>query len=413
MPAGRSRFCPAKSAGTLICVSIPQRKTQIAVTPFDTPDARLYRLMVKQLTQTALFIVDLAGKIVTWNAGVETILGYTEEDFVGLRLASLFSDDEQKNGVPDSEIQTAMKEGSATIHAIRQRRKDGCYIYTSCVFTVVREPSGAPLGVSVQLQDVTALKASDDQCASEAASLQQSNEDLTRFGQALAHDLRAPLRMVGSYVQLLDSELSGRLDGTSHECMTHVLLGIGHMDRLITSLLKYAQADNIPLASAEVDLEEVLQETLAILELEIRENAAIVTHDLLPSIQGDSVLLRELFQNLIANALKYRGEDSPRIHVSAEETSGRWTISVRDNGIGIDPVHSAKIFLPLTRLHGPQISGSGIGLAVCKRIVERHGGVIWVESAAGTGSTFRFSLPQTAFSTKFSSTRTRGLYTVN
>ena len=331
---------------------------------------------------------------------------------MGLRLASLFSDDEQRNGAPDNEIQIAIGDGSTT-HALWQRRKDGCYVYTSCVFTAVREPSGAPLGVSVLLQDVTALKASDDQCASAAASLQQSNDDLTRFGQALAHDLRAPLRMVGSYVQLLDSELSGRLDGTSRECMTHVLLGIGHMDSLITSLLKYAQADNVPLASAEVDLEEVLQETLAILELEIRENAAIVTHDLLPSIQGDSVLLRELFQNLIANALKYRGEDSPRIHVSAEETSGRWTISVRDNGIGIDPVHSTKIFLPLTRLHGPQISGSGIGLALCKRIVERHGGVIWVESAAGTGSTFRFSLPQTGFCKKFSSTRTRGLYTVN
>lgn len=174
--------------------------------------------------------------------------------------------------------------------------------------------------------------------------------------------------------------------------MSYVFQGIDHMDRLITSLLAYAQVDSVQLMSADVNFTQILHETIVILAID--STIANVTSDDLPTVQGDSVLLLELMQNLIANALKYRTAGIPQIHISSQETAEECTISVRDNGIGIESEHTEKIFRPFTRLHGADVAGSGLGLAVCRRIVERHGGRIWVESAAGLGATFFFTLPK-------------------
>jgi two-component system, chemotaxis family, sensor kinase Cph1 len=141
-------------------------------------------------------------------------------------------------------------------------------------------------------------------------------------------------------------------------------------------------------------LEQVLQSALTILQVTLLENAATVTHDPLPTVLGNSVLLVELFQNLLANALKYRSEQTPHIHISVQEHAAEWTVSIRDNGIGIDPQYREQIFLPLVRLHGSQISGTGIGLAICRKVVEHHGGHLEVKSALGSGSTFHVSLPK-------------------
>ena len=214
------------------------------------------------------------------------------------------------------------------------------------------------------LQDTTAQKSIEDERAKLIGCLEQSNEDLSRFGHIVSHDLRSPLRTIGSYVQLLARELQGRVNGTSQECMTHVLQGVAHMDALITSLLKYAEIGDAHFALEKVNLEEVLQSTLNILDCSLLDNNATITHDLLPCVQGDSVLLVELFQNLIGNALKYRSSEDPKIAISVQTTCTEWT------------------------------PGSGVGLAVCKRIVERHGGRIWVQSSAGCGAAFFVSLPK-------------------
>ena len=339
-----------RGAGTLIRVIVPERGRVVPANPNIGEGNRLYRMLVRDIGNPAIFLVDLEGVILSWNAGVQNILGYAEAEFVGQNLAFLSPGEENNGRIAEREAEAAARDSSAS-HFRRHRRRDGSYVDTSCIFRIVRDELGCRAGLAVFLQDATAQKHSDEQRAHITEVLQQSNNDLSRFSQVLSHDLRAPLRMVESYVQLLRSELDGRLDGASRECMSYVVQGIDHMDRLITSLLKYAQANDPQLASVQVSLERILRETLDILSIELRGDAASVTHDPLPSVLGDPVLLLELFQNLIANALKYRTGQAPQIHFSAQEQDTEWTISVRDNGIGIDPQYAEKIFLPLTRLH--------------------------------------------------------------
>ena len=356
-------------------------------------DSRLYNLLVRSVTNQAIFLASLGGEILSWNAGVQQILGYTEREFLGRNVALLFDDEEQRTCVPEYLIASAIREGT-TSEARWHLRSDGRHIYSTRVFTVVRDETGRASALAILLHDATLQKETEERRQQITEALQRSNQDLSRVGDILSHDLRAPLHMIGTYIGILSRDLDGRLDESSRECMNYVLQGVDHMDQLITSLDSYAQAGHIKLSAAAVDLERILHKTIAILKLVLTENAAVITHDPLPTIQGDSTLLIELFQNIIANALKYRTADPPRIHISARETSEEWTLSVRDNGIGIDPRYAEQIFLPMTRLHGPQISGSGIGLAVCKRIAERHSGRLWVESAVGSGSIFYFSLPK-------------------
>ncbi len=256
------------------------------------------------------------------------------------------------------------------------------------------DSDGKTMGVVSIAQDISARKNAEQEREHLISELRRSNNDLAQFSYVVSHDLQAPLRMIRSYTELLARRYKGKLDDTADQFIGVILSGTGSMDELIKALLRYAQTGEEALTKSAVGIEAVLDGVRSNLEPVINESLVELTHKPLPVVLGDPVQILQLFQNLISNAVKYsRKGVTPQIHISAEKTAEQWRFEVTDNGIGIDANNLERIFAPLKRLHGQEIPGTGIGLAVCKRIVERHGGRIWVTSELGKGSTFFFTLP--------------------
>jgi light-regulated signal transduction histidine kinase (bacteriophytochrome) len=239
--------------------------------------------------------------------------------------------------------------------------------------------------IQVNIRDVTQRRQAEE-------DLRKSNLDLQQFAFAASHDLQEPLRTVTNQVQLLEREYHGKLGPEADEMIGFITSATDRMRQMVLDLLSYAQTARAPIAIAPVRVDTVLASALSNLQLVIHNVGARVTFDPLPTVLMDQTQLLHLLQNLIGNALKYRGKDPPRIHLSAHQSGDEWIFSVQDNGIGIDPKFHDHIFTVFKRLHGPEYPGTGIGLATCRRIVERHGGRIWVESEPGKGSTFFFSV---------------------
>ena len=226
-------------------------------------------------------------------------------------------------------------------------------------------------------------------------ALQRSNEDLQQFAYIASHDLQEPLRMVASYTELLKRRYHGKLDSDADQFIDYAVDGVKRMSALIRDLLAYSRAGETPAEQIrELNPQDTLDTVLLNLKVTIGDVDASITHDPLPHIEFDPLRLSQLFQNLLANAIKYRGERRPVVHISARTEGPETIFSFADNGIGIDPKYAEQIFGIFKRLHGREYEGTGIGLAMCKKIVERQGGRIWVESKLGEGSTFSFSIPK-------------------
>ena len=224
--------------------------------------------------------------------------------------------------------------------------------------------------------------------------LARSNVELGQFASAASHDLQEPLRMITSYIQILTEDYKDRLDGDADRYVGYIVDGAGRMKALIDALLAYSRIGSQPGPLGPVDCNAVLELVLGDLAGAIEDVSARVTHDRLPEVTGDGTQLAQVFQNLISNGIKFRGEALPHVHVSTKQTEGDWVFSVRDNGIGIDPTHYERIFQMFQRLHHrSEYPGTGIGLALCSKVVQRHGGRIWVESEPGAGSAFCFTIP--------------------
>lgn len=239
------------------------------------------------------------------------------------------------------------------------------------------------------------LEQTEEVLKKQTKELVRSNAELEQFAYVASHDLQEPLRIVSSYVQLIARRYKDKLDADANDFIGYAVDGANRMQILINDLLTYSRIGMHGKDFEPTDCEAVLKRTLDSLQLMIKETGAIVKHDPLPTIIADDLQLGQLFQNLISNAIKFRNEQPPYINISVEEKTTEWVFAVRDNGIGIDPKYSERIFIIFQRLHNKEkYSGTGIGLAICKKIVERHGGRIWIQSQLGKGATFFFTVPK-------------------
>jgi light-regulated signal transduction histidine kinase (bacteriophytochrome) len=254
------------------------------------------------------------------------------------------------------------------------------------------ELQDANIRLSVELDE---RRRAEQQLARYAGELARSNAELEQFAYVASHDLQEPLRMVSSFTQLLGKRYRGKLDQDADEFIGYAVDGATRMQRLINDLLAYSRVGTRGKPFKPADCQAIFREARDNLMKVIEESGAVITHDPLPMVLGDEVQLIQLFQNLVANAIKFRGQEAPQIQVSAEIRGQEWVFAIKDNGIGIAPEHQERIFSIFQRLHHrSEYPGTGIGLAICKKIVERHGGRIWMESQPGKGSTFYFSIPE-------------------
>jgi len=276
---------------------------------------------------------------------------------------------------------------------LRYTHHDGHPVWADVSISLLRDPNGSSFHIIAHIQDITERKRAGDELQRTLAELERSNQELERFAYVASHDLQEPLRMVASYTQLLAQRYGDRLDQDAHEFIGFAVDGAARMRRLINDLLEYSRVTTHGDNLAPVDAQSALGEALTNLRAAIQDTGGAVTAEPLPRVMADPTQLTQVFQNLVGNALKFRGEAPPRVHITVTPREGAWLFAVADNGIGIDPQYFDRIFVIFQRLHpSHRYPGTGIGLALCRRIVERHGGRLWVESAPGQGATFYFTL---------------------
>jgi len=356
-------------------------------------DARFRTLL--ESAPDAMVIVNSAGVIELANRQTEKLFGYTHMELVGESVEVLVP--KTLRGAHGGHLtrffaSPKQREMGAGLD-LQALRKDGSLFPVEISLSPLEGPDGT--SVTAAIRDITERKLASQQLANNIAELRHSNEALEQFAHIASHDLQEPLRMVASYTQLLAKRYKGRLDADADEFIGYAVDGTQRMKRLIEDLLLYSRAGKGIPPQREFPSEAALREVLLNLCSRIEENGAVITHDPLPVLIGAESQFIQVLQNLIGNAIKYRGERVPQVHLSAAVLGEEWVFSVRDNGIGIEPQYFERIFQIFQRLHGRQeYEGTGIGLAICQRILHQLGGRIWVESKLGEGSVFYFSLPR-------------------
>ena len=277
---------------------------------------------------------------------------------------------------------------------VEKERKDGNKIFCIVTAKPFRGINGELIGIVEDFKDITERKQSEKELSRRAEELNHSNSELAQFAYVASHDLQEPLRMISSYVQLLSKRYMDKLDADADDFINYVIDGTRRMQDLINDLLTFSRIGKKGMDFKAIDSGTILEHVLENLQTTIKEAKAVITHEQMPIIIADSSQLVQLFQNLLSNALKFKGKEAPRIHISTEKKDDAWIFSIHDNGIGIDPEYAERIFIIFRRLHSKtEYEGTGIGLAICKKIVERHGGHIWIKSESGRGSAFYFSIP--------------------
>jgi PAS domain S-box-containing protein len=348
-----------------------------------------YKTLVDNLPQK-VFLKDRNMVYVSCNASfaldlgidIEECGGKTDYDFFLKELADKYRADDKR-----------IMESGATEEFDEGYIKDEQGLIVHTVKTPIRDENGEVAGLLGIFWDITEQRLAEERLKKTLEDLARSNKELEQFAYVASHDLQEPLRMVSSYTQLLERRYKDKLDADADEFIAYAVDGANRMQRLIQDLLVYSQVSSRGKPLTPTDCNAVLGTVRINLSVAIEENNAMVTHDELPIVMADETQLVQVFQNLIGNAIKFHSEEPPHIHVSAEKNKKEWIFSVRDNAKGIDPQYHDRIFVIFQRLQGKgEYPGTGIGLAICKRIIERHGGRIWVESELGKGSTFYFTI---------------------
>ena len=335
------------------------------------------------------------GRFVKVNKVLCEILGYSETQLLGKSVKDVsHPDDRDVTDAGRARIRGGEVD-SARFEKRYLRGDNGAVIWCEVAIALVRDVFGVPQYEVAIFDDITGRKQQEAALHAAHAELKRSNQELEQFAYVASHDLQEPLRMVASYTQLLERRYESRLDANAREFMAYIVDGATRMKQLIEDLLAYSRVGTKGAEFEPASVEAALRRALYNLRTAIEEAGAAVTHDALPTLPADEGQLAQLLQNLMGNALKFRSASVPRIHIGVSEKETDWQFEVRDNGIGIEPQYYERIFMVFQRLHNKgEYPGTGIGLAICKKVVERHGGRIWVESRPGEGSSFYFTLPK-------------------
>ena len=343
------------------------------------------RAVVHAMRNYALYLVEPDGTIATWNPGAVAVHGHETKQIVGQHVSVLYTEEDRASGVPDNELKLADREGVAD-DTRWLLKKNGERFWAEGLTTAVRDRSGELRAYAKITRDATERRKLESQ-------LERSNDELQRFAYTVSHDLQEPLRTIRSYAELLQRRYKGKLDEDADEFIHFMVDAAGRMTQLLKDLLAYSQAGRPDRTTPEpTQSANILQWAMMNVDRLVKESGATITYDPLPMVEADQTQLSQVFQNLLGNAIKYRSKEPPKIHVGAVRKGDFYEFCVSDNGLGVAPEHHDRIFGVFKRLHGKEVPGTGIGLAICRKIIESHGGRIWVESEPSRGSTFRFTL---------------------
>jgi len=354
-----------------------------------------------ELSYDAIIVWDLDSAVVFWSRGAEETYGFTAEQVLGHVTHDLF-----RTKFPASlkeaygEVIRHGRWSGELVHA----RADGTIIVVASRWSLQRNDRGEPVAILEINRDITERKRAEEELArlneeleqrveERTAELERSNRDLEEFAYVSSHDMQEPLRKIANFSEMLAKQYQGQLDEQADRYFGYVTDGAKRMQALINDLLNYSRVGRAEFPLIAASLDDILKGTLNDLHALIKENHAKISHGPLPTLKVNPYQIGQLLQNLITNAIKFHGDQPPRIHLSARQEGKEWVISVRDNGIGFEPQYAEGIFKVFKRLHAKeQYPGTGIGLAICKKIIERHGGRIWAESEPGRGATFHFTI---------------------
>jgi len=366
-----------------------------------------YRSLVEQVTDYGIFMLDEKGRIISWNEGAKKIKGYTESEIIGKYFSIFYPEEDILNGKPAYELKIAKAEGKYEEEGWRLR-KDGSLFWANVVITSVYNSNGVHIGFSKVTRDLTERKESEKALhesyeryriiAGELrvtnTELSHANQELEQFTSIVSHDLQEPIRSIKSFLQLINIKLSNEQNEDLKMYIEKAIKSADRMKQLIQNLLHYSQLGKTELVEETINVDDLINEAIQNVRTSAeKSNAQITVENDVKTVEGDRVQLVQLIQNLLSNALKFTDLKSPKIKIGGFHEDGHVIFSVSDNGIGIAEADLNKVFEIFRRLHTKKTyPGTGIGLAICKKIVDRHGGRIWPESKPGKGTTFYFTL---------------------
>ena len=353
------------------------------------------KLLIENIKDYAIFMLDNDGYVENWNTGAEKLIGHKENEILGQPFSKFYFQDDIESGTPTNGLMIASLE-NAFEHDVWIVKNDKTSFWANVIINSIRDIDGDLIGYSIAMHDITEKKKAAEELEEYASKLERSNEELEQFAHVASHDLQEPLRMVGSYLGLLERRYKDKIDKDASDFIFYAVDGAKRMQILINDLLSYSRVSSKGKSFEIINCRDLINGILKNLEIVIKESGAIIKLGNLPDhFVVDKTQISQLFQNLTGNALKFCKNRKPEIRISAEDDGNCWVFSVKDNGIGIEPEYFEKIFVIFQRLHGKaEFVGTGIGLAICKKIVLRHDGNIWVNSKPGKGSTFYFTIPK-------------------
>jgi PAS domain S-box-containing protein len=340
-----------------------------------------------------IFVVDKQNRHLLSNRSYENLLSTTNKQLIGKSIYDVWGAEfaDAYATVNKQVLDQCLSIETEEVAPL----EDGLHTYLVNKFPLL-DANGVPYAVCGISTDITERKRTEQKLEQLTTDLKRSNQELEQFAYVASHDLQEPLRAITGFTQLLRQDYQNQLDESAQEYMSYIVDGATRMRQLIQDLLTYCRLGTDHQEFLPIDCNAVVRQAIANLEVAIADSNATVTHESLPTIKANKTQLIQLFQNLISNAVKFRHDEPPQVHIYAQLRNQEWLFCVRDNGIGIESKYLTRIFDVFKRLHSrTEFSGTGIGLAICKKIIERHGGSIWAESQPGLGTTFYFKIPLT------------------